>query len=168
MFWFDWMSLGIVVGVAIIQTVRTGKAGGMGLTLFEAAGLVAAAVGATGLAGSLAQVIGVQPVVMLIVLFLIFAVLAFIFAHWLFGVTGWSFESLDGLLGFFWGVAAGWVIAHMVLRIVIMSQGENGAVAEVMANAPIAREIYSFRTWNALMALLFKARLGPEFNPDVN
>ncbi len=168
MFWFDWMSLGIVVGVAIIQTVRTSKAGGMGLTLFEAAGLVAAAVGANGLAGSLAQAIGVQPVVMLIVLFLIFSVLAFIFAHWFFGVTGWSFESLDGLLGFFWGVIAGWVIAHMVLRIIIMSQGENGAVAEVMANAPIAREVYSFRTWNALMALLFKARLGPEFNPDVN
>lgn len=168
MFWFDWMSLGIVLAVAIIQTVRTGKAGGMGLTLFEAAGLVAAAVGANSLAGSLAPVIGVQPVVMLIVLFLVFAVLAFIFAHWLFGVTGWSFESLDGLLGFFWGVTAGWVIAHMVLRIIIMSQGEHGAVAEVMANAPIAREIYSFRSWNALMALLFKARLGPDFNPDVN
>jgi fructose-1,6-bisphosphatase/inositol monophosphatase family enzyme len=67
-----------------------------------------------------------------------------------------------------WDVAAGWVIAHMVLRIIIMSQGEHGAVAEAMVNAPIAREVYQFRTWNALMQLLFKAKLGPDFNPDVN
>jgi hypothetical protein len=168
MFWFDWLALGIVLGVAIIQTIRTSKAGGMGLTLFEAGGLVVAALGANALAGSLAQMLGVQLAVMMVVLFLLFAVLAFIFAHWLFGVTGWSFESLDGLLGFFWGIAAGWVIAHMVLRIIIISQGEHGAVAEAMVNAPIAREVYYFKTWNALMQLLFKAKLGPDFNPDVN
>ncbi|MGB9742234.1 MAG: hypothetical protein ACP5JB_04470 [candidate division WOR-3 bacterium] len=168
MFWFDWLALGIVLGVAIIQTVRTAKAGGMGLTLFEAAGLIVAGAGANALAGTLAQTVGIQPQVMLIVLFLIFAVLAFIIARWLFGLTGWSFESLDGLFGFFWGIAAGWVIAHMVLRIIIMSQGEHGAVAEALINAPIAREVYSFRTWNALMQLLFKAKLGPDFNPDVN
>lgn len=168
MLWFDWMALAIVLGVAIIQTIRTGKAGGMGLTLFEAGGLVVAGVIANRVAGFFAQVVGIQPQVMMIVLFALFAVMAFIIARWLFGLTGWSFESLDGLLGFLWGLVAGWVIAHMVLRIIIMSQGEHGAVAEAMANAPIAREVYHFKAWNALMQLLFKAKLGPDFNPDVN
>ena len=43
MHWYDWMTLVIVVGGAIIQTVRGNKAGGMGLPLFETAGLLAGA-----------------------------------------------------------------------------------------------------------------------------
>ncbi len=168
MMWYDWMSLAVVLGVAIIQTVRTSKAGGMGLTLFEAGGLIVAATSANSLAGSLAQTIGIQPAVMLVILFIFFSVIAFIFARWLFGLTGWSFESLDSFFGFIWGVVAGWVIAHMLLRIVILSQGPNGAVAETIVNAPIAREVYYFKTWNSILNLLFKAKLGPEFNPDVN
>ncbi len=168
MMWYDWMSLAIVLGVAIIQTIRTSKAGGMGLTLFEAGGLIVAGVSANFLSGQIAQAIGVQPLIMMVILFIAFAVLAFVFARWLFGLTGWSFESLDGFFGFIWGVVAGWVIAHMVLRIIILSQGPNGAVAETIVNAPIAREVYYFRTWNALLNLLFKAKLGPDFNPDIN
>ncbi len=167
MYWFDWISLGILVGAGIIQTIRTSKAGGMGLTLFELAGLIVAAVAATNLSGSIAQGIGVQRLVVMVVLFIIFVVLAFVFARWLFGLTGWSFESLDGFFGFLWGVGAGWVIAHMVLRVIIDSQGPNGEVASAILNAPVAREVFYFKTWNALLNLLFKARLGPEFNPDV-
>lgn len=168
MFWYDWMALGVVLGVAIIQTVRTSKAGGMGLTLFEFGGLVVAAVGAVNLSGSLAELIGVQRLVMMVILFVVFAVIGFIVARWLFGLTGWSFESLDGFFGFVWGFGAGVVIAHMILRLIIESQGPNGAVAENLVNAPIAREVFYFKTWNALMNLLFKAKLGPDFNPDVN
>ena len=46
MHWFDWMALGIVVVVAILETVRANKSGGMGLALFDAAGVVVAAVAA--------------------------------------------------------------------------------------------------------------------------
>ncbi len=168
MFWYDWMCLGIVLGMAIIQTIRTSNAGGMGLTLFELAGLIVAAVGATNLSPGLAQVIGVQPLVVMVVLFVVLAIMAFVLARWLFGLTGWSFESLDGFFGFVWGFGAGWVIAHMVMRVLITSQGPEGVIATNIANAPIAREVFNFKTWNALMNLLFKARLGPDFNPDVN
>lgn len=165
--WFDWMSLAIVLGMAIIQTIRTSKAGGMGLALFEMAGLIVSAFAANTITNSLASAPGSPRLILLLVLFIIFAILAFFFARWLFTVTGWSFESLDGLLGFLWGFAAGWVIAHMVLRIIVELQGPNGAVALGLADAPIAREIYFFRTWNGLIHFLFKVRLGPEFNPDV-
>lgn len=168
MWWFDWMALVVVLGGAIIQTLRTSKAGGMGLTLFEFGGLVIAAVGAVNLSSSLAQVLGIQRIVMLVILFLAFAVLGFAVARWFFGLTGWSFESLDALFGFIWGIGAGVVIAHMVLRVIVESQGPNGAVATNIVNAPIAREVFYFKTWNALLNLLFKAKLGPDFNPDVN
>jgi hypothetical protein len=167
MHWYDWMTLLILVVVTIIQTVRGSKAGGMGLPLFEAAGVVAAAVAATAFSRPLAGSIHVSEGVVLLVLFLVFAVLAFILGRWLFTVTSLSFESLDGLFSFLFGLVMAWTIAHMVLRVVIASQGGNGEIAANLANSPVAREVFSFRTWNALMRLLFKARLAPEINPDV-
>ena len=166
MHWYDWMTLAIVVGGTIVQTVRGSKAGGMGLPLFEAVGVIVAAVGATAFCHGLAGMIHVSESVVLLVLFLVFSVVAFIIARWLFTLTALSFESLDGLFSFFFGLVLAWTVAHMVLRIVIMSQGGNGEVAAQMASSPVAREVYQFRTWNALMKLLFKAKLGPEFNPD--
>ncbi|MGQ9678515.1 MAG: hypothetical protein ACUVUD_04465 [bacterium] len=168
MWWFDWMALAVVLGGGIIQTLRTSKAGGMGLTLFEFGGLIVAALGAVNLSGSFAQVLGMQRIVMMVVLFIVFSVIGFVIARWFFGLTGWSFESLDGFFGFVWGVGAGVVVAHMVLRVMIESQGPNGSIATNLVNAPIAREVFYFKTWNALLNLLFKAKLGPDFNPDVN
>jgi hypothetical protein len=166
MHWYDWMTLAIVVGGTIIQTVRGSKAGGMGLPLFEAGGVVVAAVGATAFTHGLAGLIHVSESVVLLALFLAFSVLAFIVARWLFTLTALSFQSLDGFFSFLFGLVLAWTVAHMVLRIIIMSQGGNGEIAAQMANSPVAREVYEFRTWNALVRLLFKARLAPEFNPD--
>ena len=166
MHWYDWMTLLILVAVTIIQTVRGSKAGGMGLPLFEAAGVVVAAVGATAFSPSLAGSLHMSEGVVLLVLFLVFAVLAFIFGRWLFTVTALSFESLDGFFSFLFGLVMAWTIAHMVLRVVIASQGSNGELATHVASSPVVREIFTFRTWNALMKLLFKAKLGPDFNPD--
>jgi hypothetical protein len=166
MHWYDWMTLAIVVGGTIIQTVRGSKAGGMGLPLFEAGGVIVAAVGSTAFTHGLAVMIHVSESVVLLVLFLVFSVVGFIVARWLFTLTGMSFQSLDGLFSFLFGFVLAWTVAHMVLRIVIMSQGGNGEVAAQMVNSPVAREVYQFRTWNALVRLLFKAKLAPDFNPD--
>jgi len=165
--WFDWMSLAVVVGVAIVQTIRGTKAGGMGLPMFEAAGLVLAAVVATNLSGGVGQALHMQKSVVMIVLFLVLGVGAFVLGRWLFSVTDLSFESLDGLFSFLFGVAAGWTIAHMLLRIIVESQGVTGPVGSAMANAPVAREIFEFRAWNWLVRLLFRAKLSPDIDPDV-
>ncbi len=168
MFWFDWMALAIVLVVAITQTVRGAKAGGMGLPLFEAAGLVIAAVAATNLSGSISNALHMQKATVIIILFLVLGVGAFILGRWLFTVTQLTFESLDGLFSFLFGLVAGWTISHMVLRVVIESQGGSTApILALMNNAYVAREVYQFRGWNWLMQLLFRARLSPEFNPDV-
>jgi hypothetical protein len=166
MHWYDWMTLVIVVGGTIIQTVRGSRAGGMGLPLFEAIGVIAAAVGATAFTPGLAGTIHVSESVVLLVLFLVFSFVGFVVARWLFTLTGMSFLSFDGLFSFIFGLVLAWTVAHMVLRIVMMAQGGNGEVAAQMANSPVAREVYQFRTWNALMRLLFKAKLAPDFNPD--
>ena len=135
MHWYDWMTLAIVVGGTIVQTVRGGRAGGMGLPLFEAAGVIVAAVAATAFSRGLAGAIRVSETVVLLVLFLVFSVLAFIVARWLFTLTGMSFQSLDGFFSFVFGLVLAWTVAHMVLRIVIMSQGGNGELAANMANS---------------------------------
>jgi hypothetical protein len=166
MHWYDWMTIAIVVVVTIVQTVRGSRAGGMGLPLFEAFGVVVSAVGATAFTHGLAGMIHVSESVVLLALFVVFSGISFIIARWLFTLTGLSFESFDGLLSLVFGLVLAWTVAHMVLRIIIMSQGGNGEVATQMVNSPVAREVYQFRTWNALMRLLFKAKLGPDFNPD--
>ena len=158
--WFDWMTLGIIVAAAVVQTIRGNKAGGMGLPLFEAAGLVVAAVAATNLSGGVAQMLSMQKSTVMIIMFGVLGVGAFILGRWLFSMTGWSFQSLDGFFSFVFGVVMGWAIAHMVLRILLESQGATGPVGSAMAGAPVAREIFEFRTWNWLMRLLFKAKMG--------
>jgi hypothetical protein len=166
MHWYDWMTLAILVVVTIVQTVRGSRAGGMGLPLFEAFGVVVSAVGATAFTHGLAEMIHVSESVVLLALFVVFSGISFMIARWLFTLTSLSFESFDGLFSFIFGLVLAWTVAHMVLRIVIMSQGGNGEVATQMVNSPVAREVYQFRTWNALMKLLFKAKLGPDFSPD--
>ena len=165
--WFDWMTVGIVLAVAIVQTIRGNKVGGMGLPLFEAIGLVLAAVGTTALSQGLADLLHLPGPAVMIGMFVVLVIIALILGRWLFTVTNWSFQSMNGLLGFLWGVAAGWVIAHMVLRIIIEFQGPTGEVASMMGSAPVAGQVFRFHWWNWLMERVFKANLGPEFNPDV-
>ena len=38
--WFDWMTLAIILAIAILQAIRANKVGGMGLPLFETANLL--------------------------------------------------------------------------------------------------------------------------------
>jgi hypothetical protein len=139
----------------------------MGLPLFEAAGLVVAAVGATAFYGTLAGMLHVNRATVLLALFIVFGVLAFVLGRWLFTVTGLSFQSLDGFLSFVFGLVAAWTIAHMFIRAMMEAQGPGGEVATLLPNSFVAREVFQFRTWNAIMRLLFKAKLGPDFNPDV-
>lgn len=165
--WFDWMTLAIVLGVAVVQTIRGSKVDGMGLPLFDAAGLVIAAVAATKLSGGVAQALHLEKTLVMLVLFVLLGVGAFVAGRWLFTVTEWSFGTMDGFFSFVFGVVAGWTIAHMVLRIIIESQGVTGPVGSAIGSAIVAREVFEFRGWNWLMQLFFKARLGPEFDPDV-
>ena len=167
MHWYDGMALAIIVVVTIVQIVRGSKAGGMGLPLFEAAGVVVAAAASTAFSRNLSRVIHVRESTVLLALFIAFAVLAFIIARWLFTLTALSLQSLDGFFSFLFGLVLAWTVAHMFLRIMMVSQEGGGELAANLATSPVAREVYSFRTWNALMRLLFKAKLGPDFDPDV-
>ena len=159
--WYDWTALLIIAAGTIIQIAR-GRKAGFGLPLFEAAGGVVAAVAATAVSRSLAEAIRVHQGVLLIVLFLVFAGIALIVADWLFALTGWSPRSRDGVYSILFGLVLGWVVAHVFLGMVVAAQGANGVATE-MAYAPVAREVYQFRTWNAVMRLFTPARHSPDF-----
>jgi hypothetical protein len=151
----------MIAAGAVIQ-VRRGSKAGFGLPLFEAAGAVAAAVAAAALSRRLAGTIHVNQGVALPVLFTLFAGVALIFADWLFALTGWSFKSHGGAFSIPFGLVLGWVTAYVFLGIIVAAQGANGVATE-MAHAPVAREVYQFRTWNALLRLFTAARHGPDF-----
>jgi hypothetical protein len=159
--WYDWTALLIIAASTIAQIVRGSKSG-FGLPLFEAAGAVVAAVAATALSLGLAGVIHVNQGVTLPVLFVVFAGIAVVLADWLFALTGWSPKPRDGAYSILFGLVLGWAIAHVFLGIVVAAQGANGVATE-MAHAPVAREVYQFRTWNALMRLFTPAGRGPNF-----
>jgi hypothetical protein len=163
--WSDWVTLVIMAAVTIIQTVRGVRAGGVGLPLFEAVGAVIAAVGATVLSPVFARAIHFDGSTVMFVMFVIFLAAAFVVARWLFVLTALSFQSLDGILSVICGLVMAWAVAHMFLRIMIGSA--EGESANVIANSPVAREVYQLRTWKALMALLFKAKAGPDIDPDL-
>ena len=130
--------------------------------MFEAAGAVVAAVAAAALSRGLAGTIRVNQGVMLPVLFVVFAGIALIVADWLFALTGWSSKSHGGAYSILFGLVLGWAIAYVFLGIVVAAQGANGVATE-MAQAPVAREVYQFRTWSAVMRLFTPARHGPNF-----
>jgi len=160
--WHDWATLVVMAAVTIVQTMRGIRAGGVGLPLFEAAGAIVAAAAATALSRGIAGSLHFDESTVLFVLFVVFLALAFFVARWLFALTNLSFQSLDGVLSLLCGVAMAWAIGHMFLRIMIGSAGVEAG--DVIANSPVAREVYQFRTWNALMHLLFKAK-GSDFEP---
>jgi hypothetical protein len=168
MFWFDWLTLGIILAVAVIMAAGAGRAGGFGQALFQALLLCLAATSSVNLYEPLALALHVQRSVALIGLFVVLGTAAWFLGRLLHSLTGWSFGSFDAPLGFLFGVIAGWAIAHMVLRMIIESQGYAGPVAQNLSKAPVAAEVYWFRTWNKLMELLFNARSGSREMWDVD
>ncbi len=161
--WYDWVTLAIMVTVIVVQTIRGSRAAA-GLPMFEAAGGVIAAVAATAFSPGLAGMIHVSEYTVTFVLFIAFLAVAFLVAHWLFAMTGLSFQSLDGVLSLFFGLVLAWAVAHMFLRIMISSA--EGESAQAIANSPVAGEVFRFRNWNALLRLLFKAKAS-DIDPDL-
>jgi hypothetical protein len=166
LYWYDWMTLATMAAVTITQTARGSKAG-MGLPMFEAACVAVAAVATIAHSHTLADMIHARPGETLLGLFLVLAVLAFFVARWLSALVGLSFQSFDGFFSLLFGLVLAWTVAHMVLRAMMMSQGDSGDIAGTLANSSVAREVFSFRTLKALMRLLFNAKSGPDFDPGV-
>lgn len=161
--WYDVLTLAIMAVVTTVQTIRGVRAGGMGLPLFEAAGVVVAVAATTALSHDLAGAIHAEESTVMFALFVAFVLVAFFVGRWLFALTGLSLQSLDGIFSFFCGLVMAWAVAHMFLRIMMTS--EPGVAAEMIAGSSVAREVFWFRTWNALMRLLFNAQVGADFNP---
>jgi hypothetical protein len=161
MHWSNWLALGVIVVSAIIQAVRGKKSESMGLLFFEFVGLVLAAVAATGLTRVIGKSVGMSETWLLIVLFVLIGVALMFLARVVANAVSWSFDSGSTLLGLFWGAALGWVLAHMVLRVIIGFQGPDGEVAIMAEQGPITREVYLFTSWNWLMKAIFNINLGP-------
>lgn len=161
MHWSNWLALAVIAISAVIQAIRGKKAESMGLLFFEFAGLALAALAATALTRVLLPSLGLSESWLLVVLFVLIAAAMMFLARVVATAVSWSFESGSTLLGLFWGAALGWVLAHMVLRVIIAFQGPDGEVALLAEHGPVMRQVYLFEWWNWLMKAIFNVNLGP-------
>ncbi|MFO7676281.1 MAG: hypothetical protein R6X12_08210 [bacterium] len=168
MLWFDWMTLGIILAVAVLQAVGAAKVDGFSLALFQALFVSLAAVAAVALYRPLALALNLERWVALAGLFIVLGIAALLLGRLAYSFTGWSFGTFDAPLGFIFGLVTGWAVAHVVLRVIVEKQGYSGPVAQNLARAPVAAEVYWFRTWNKLASVLFKARFGGREMWDVD
>ncbi len=159
----DILGIGVILFFAILQTIRGRN--GMGKPLFEMIGVIIAAFASVSWYEGLAKISGISPALAIAILFILLGFLSIFFANLLFSITDWSFESLDMFFSFFFGIALGWAVSHILFNLLILSYGKASPFAYAVEESRVAKEILEFKTFKAIIALLYRAKLGPEITP---
>lgn len=146
--------------VAIIQAVR-GK-GGIGKTLFEMIAFILAVVLANKYKEGLSSLIKLDVSWTFLIIFIILLVIFLYVAYLLFNITEWSLGNLDSFFSFLFGIAIGWIIAFVVIKFLYLKYTKESEIGFLLSSSKMANEIYYFNTYNKIVELLYKAKLGPE------
>jgi uncharacterized membrane protein required for colicin V production len=158
--WFDFVVLGIILLVIILQTIRAGK--GMGLILLEAVGLLGCAKLTLSVYERVSQAVSISQPLALGGIFVISVIIWIIVAAILNNLTQWSWGQFDSFLGFIFGIVCAWTVGHMFLRFLILLYGPESTTASLIIESPVTKEILYFKTFTALFNLLNSARIGQE------
>ncbi len=159
----DCLGIILILGFAVLQAFRGAQ--GMVRTLLEMIGVIVAVYISLSWYEGLATFIGMSKVLTLGILFFIFSFLLIFFAHLLSNLMEWSFGSLDAFLSFLFGIGLGWAVAHILFKFLILLYGKTSHLAFVIGESAVGQEILDFKSAKALIALLYRARLGPEITP---
>jgi len=151
--WLDIVLMVLIVGVAIVGTVR-----GFGRTAFDALGLYAALWSAATLAPMLASHVslhagepGVNQSWAFGILFVLFGALMLGLAWYVQGMTQWNAGMFDKLLGMAAGVAAGTILAHGIVSALVTSDPNREASAAIVTQGTVGNELYSFPGYHSVM-----------------
>ncbi|MEO0097238.1 MAG: CvpA family protein [candidate division WOR-3 bacterium] len=146
--------------VAIIQAIR-GRAG-MGKPLFEMVAFILALVLANHFKEGLSSLIKLDIYWTFLITFIILLIILLYLAYLLFNITEWSLGNLDSFFSFLFGIAIGWVICFFVIKFLYLKYTEESEIGLLLSSSKMANEIYYFKTYNKIVELLYKAKLGPE------
>jgi hypothetical protein len=156
----DLLGISLLLFFAILQSYR-GK-DGFGKTFLEMIGIIIASAIAVAWYPGLARAVGLSESSTLLILFFLVGFLFFLAADLLATIADISFESWDSLLSFFFGLGLGWAFCHILFRFLLLIYGKNSSFGLAVENSWVAKEILDFRTFKALVSLLYRAKLGPE------
>ena len=154
MAWFDLVALALIVAVIWLESHR-----GFGRSVFDllgaiislkVAGLVSEPLAA---AAPLLATPGANRAFWLVVVFVVLAVLTVIGSKFIYETTLMSLDVLDPLVGGILGLASGIVVAHIFMRMLLLSQGE-GEAAGVVLNSLMGEELLQFRTYHRVVTSL--------------
>lgn len=146
--------------VATVQAIR-GK-GGMGKILFEMVAFILALVIANRYKEGISALIKLDIPFTFLITFIILLIIFLYLAYLLFNITEWSLGNLDSFFSFLFGIAIGWVICFVVIKFLYLRYTEESEIGFLLSSSKMAKEIYYFKTYNKIVELLHKARLGPE------
>jgi uncharacterized membrane protein required for colicin V production len=154
MTWFDVVAVLLVIGIAFLESQR-----GFGRALFDLVGGIISLKLATFLAGPLGKAAPVlatgerSEALWLAVTFLVLAAATVVASKFLYETTLLSLDVLDPVVGGLLGIASGMVVAHIFLRMLLVSYGE-AEVAEVLLDSFVGQELLKFRTYHRLIETL--------------
>ena len=151
--WLDIILLLLIVGTAVVGTVR-----GLGRAAFDALGLYAALWAASTLAPLVAVHLtlnaggaAVNQSWIFGILFVLLGVLMLGVSWYVHSLTRFDAGMFDKLLGLAAGVAMGVIVAHSLVSALVTSDPHRVASAALVADAPVGREVYGFPTYHSVL-----------------
>ncbi|MEO0100140.1 MAG: hypothetical protein ABIK99_05495 [candidate division WOR-3 bacterium] len=156
----DLLGILVILFFAILQAFRGRN--GFGKPFLEMLGVIITAAISVSWYPGLARAVGLPESSTLLILFLVIGFIFFIGANVLANFADISSESWDSLLSFFLGIGLGWAVCHILFRFLLLIYGRNSNFGYAVEDSWVAKEVLEFRSFKALVSLLYRARLGPE------
>lgn len=154
MTWFDAVAVLLVIGIAFLESQR-----GFGRALFDLVGGIISLKLAMFLSGPLGKAAPILATsergeaLWLAVTFLVLAAATVVASKFIYETTLLSLDVLDPLVGGLLGIASGMVVAHIFLRMLLVSYGE-AEIAQVLLDSFAGQELLKFRTYHRVVQAL--------------
>jgi hypothetical protein len=154
MMWTDIVALLLIVGIAWAESQR-----GFGRSIFDFVGAVIILKMAGLLADPVAKAVPLlaEPsgnhAFWFAALFLVLAVLVILGTKVIYDTTLLSLDVLDPMVGAILGIGSGMIVAHVLLRTLVIGYG-SGADADMVVNSLMGQELLKLRTYHTVVNAL--------------
>ncbi len=168
MIWLDVVLVLLLLGVAALEMYR-----GFGRAVFDALALYGALWGANALSVPLAASIhvsshpGVNHCASYGLLLVVLGALSLGVSRLVYNMTLMHTGMFEGLLGLGAGVAVGMMLAHGLVRVIVLSD-PSGNAAQMVAGSFMGNEMLDFTTYHSVIDALSGAANTHRQLPDVN
>lgn len=154
MTWYDVIAVLLIALIIWLESHR-----GFGRALFDFIGAVIALKVSGYVAGPLAESVplaesrGTTEAIWMVGVFVVLVALVVIGSRFLYETTLLSLDVFDPLVGGLLGAASGMLLAHVFLKMLLLSYGES-EVAKVLLGSFVGQELLKFRTFHIVLNTL--------------